>query len=42
MEWGGPGWLIIAAVVAAAAIGIRPAAHAAERHLAREAAPVPS
>jgi hypothetical protein len=42
MEWGGPGWLIIAAVVAGAAIGIRPAAHAAERHLAREAAPVPS
>ncbi len=42
MEWGGPGWLVIAAVVVAAAVGIRPAARAAERQLAREAAPVPS
>ena len=42
MEWGGPGWLVIAAIVAAAAIAIHPATRAAERHLAREAAPVPS
>ena len=40
MEWGTPGWLIIAAIVLAAAVGIHPAARAAERHLAREATPV--
>jgi MFS family permease len=42
MEWGTPGWLIIAAIVAVAAIAIHPASRAAERHLALEAAPVPS
>jgi MFS family permease len=42
MEWGTPGWLIIAAIVAVAAIAIHPAARAAERHLALEATPVPS
>lgn len=34
MEWGAQGWLVIAAVVLVAAIGIHPAARAAERHLA--------
>jgi MFS family permease len=41
IEWGTPGWLVIATIVVLAAIGIHPAARAAERHLAREAAPVP-
>jgi MFS family permease len=35
MQWGGPGWLVIAAIVVVAAVAITPAAHAAERHLAR-------
>jgi len=39
MEWGTEGWLIIAAIVVAAAVGIHPAARAAERHLTRDAAP---
>jgi MFS family permease len=42
MEWGTPGWLLIAAIVLAAAVGIHPAARAAERHLVREAAPAGS
>jgi MFS family permease len=42
MEWGTPGWLVIAAIVAVAAIAIHPAARAAERHLAQEAAAVPT
>jgi MFS family permease len=33
MEWGTPGWLVIAAIVLVAAILIHPAARAAERHL---------
>ena len=41
MEWGTPGWLLIAAVVVVAAIAIHPASRAAERHLARAAVPVP-
>jgi MFS family permease len=36
MEWGTPGWLVIAAVVAVAAIVNHPASRAAERHLARQ------
>jgi MFS family permease len=36
MEWGTPGWLLIAAIVLGAAVGIHPAARAAERHLVRE------
>ncbi|MDX6374075.1 MAG: hypothetical protein QOD98_3063 [Nocardioidaceae bacterium] len=40
MEWGTPGWLVIAAIVAVAAIAIHPAARAAERHLALEATTV--
>ena len=39
MEWGTPGWLVIAAIVLLAAVAVHPAARAAERHLAREAAP---
>lgn len=31
MHWGAPGWLLIAAVIAVAAVAIRPAARAAER-----------
>jgi len=40
MEWGTPGWLVIAAIVLVAAVGIHPSARAAERHLARVADPV--
>ena len=36
MEWGTPGWLVIAAIVVVAAIVNHPASHAAERYLARE------
>jgi hypothetical protein len=43
MEWGTPGWLLIAAIVVAAAVAIHPAARAAERHLALDAAaPAPA
>jgi MFS family permease len=45
MEWGAQGWLVIAAIVVAAAIGIHPAARAAERYLEREtsgSAPAPA
>jgi MFS family permease len=38
MEWGTPGWLVIAAIVGAAALAIHPSARAAERHLDRQAA----
>jgi MFS family permease len=37
MEWGTPGWLVIAAIVILAAIGIHPSARAAERYLERTA-----
>ncbi len=36
MEWGTPGWLVIAGVVVVAAVAIHPAARLAERHLARQ------
>ena len=36
MEWGGPGWAVIAAIVVVAAIAIHPSARAAERYLVRE------
>jgi MFS family permease len=36
MKWGTEGWLLIAAIVLAAAIGIHPAARAAERYLTRD------
>jgi len=39
MEWGGPGWLVIAAIVVIGAIAAHPTARAAERHLARLAEP---
>jgi hypothetical protein len=35
MEWGTPGWLVIAGIVVLAAIGVHPASRAAERYLAR-------
>ncbi|UUW91715.1 MFS transporter [Nocardioides sp. WV_118_6] len=35
MEWGTPGWIVIATIVAVAAVAIHPAARAAERHLTR-------
>ncbi|GAB7005877.1 hypothetical protein JCM18899A_33500 [Nocardioides sp. AN3] len=37
MTLGAPGWVIIALIVLAAAVGIGPASHAAERYLARSA-----
>jgi MFS family permease len=41
MEWGAQGWLVIAAIVVVAAIGIHPSTRAAERYLARTAVPDP-
>jgi hypothetical protein len=41
MEQGSEGWLVIAAIVVVAAIGIHPSSRAAERYLARTA-PVPA
>jgi MFS family permease len=35
MTWGAPGWVVIAAIVLVAAIGIGPSSRAAERYLAR-------
>jgi MFS family permease len=40
MTWGAPGWILIAAIVVVAAIGIGPSSHAAERYLVRAKAPV--
>jgi MFS family permease len=39
MEWGTPGWIVIAAIVLVAAVGVHPSAHAAERYLTRTSAP---
>jgi MFS family permease len=39
MEWGTPGWLVIAGIIVAATLGMAPSARAAERHLARTAQP---
>jgi MFS family permease len=39
MTWGAPGWLVIAAIVVVAAVGIGPSARAAERYLARTRQP---
>lgn len=39
IRWGTPGWLVIAAIVALAAVGLPPAARAAERHLQQQTAP---
>ncbi len=38
MSWGTTGWLVIAAIVTIAGIGIHPAARAAERTLATRTA----
>jgi MFS family permease len=35
MEWGGPGWLVIAVIVLVAVVGLHPAARLAERHVHR-------
>ena len=40
MSWGAPGWLLIAAVIVAAAALLPAATRAAERHLARAGVPV--
>ncbi len=40
MEWGTPGWLVIAAIVTLAAIANHPASRAAERYLVRESVTV--
>jgi MFS family permease len=42
MEWGTPGWLVIAGIIVVAAVAIHPASHAAERHLAREPETAPT
>jgi MFS family permease len=42
MEWGAQGWLVVAAIVVAAAIAIHPSARAAERYLERETAAAPA
>jgi MFS family permease len=40
LEWGAPGWAVIAVVAVAAAVVSHPAARAAERHLEKVGAPV--
>ncbi|NYG54126.1 MFS transporter [Nocardioides perillae] len=40
LEWGTPGWVVIAAIGVAAAVVAHPAARAAQRHLERVGAPV--
>ena len=40
LEWGPPGWAIIAVIAVAAAVASHPAARAAERHLVKVGAPV--
>lgn len=40
LEWGTPGWAVIAAIAVVAAVAAHPAARAAERHLVRVGAPV--
>ncbi|MCW2796792.1 MFS transporter [Nocardioides sp.] len=42
MEWGTPGWLVIAGIVIVAALGMAPSARAAERYLARESGDRPA
>ncbi|MBF4766465.1 MFS transporter [Nocardioides agariphilus] len=39
MTWGAPGWVVIAAIVLVAALGIGPSSHAAERYLERSRTP---
>jgi MFS family permease len=40
MSWGPPGWIVIAAIVVVAALGIGPSSYAAQRYLVRMKAPV--
>lgn len=40
LEWGAPGWGVIAVIAVAAAVACHPAARAAERHLVKVGAPV--
>ncbi|WP_245154772.1 MFS transporter [Nocardioides sp. 1609] len=40
LEWGAPGWGVIAVIAVAAALASHPAARAAERHLVKVGAPV--
>ena len=42
MEWGPTGWIVIAATVVIASLGMGPSARAAERFLARDTAPHPA
>jgi len=42
MHWGALGWLTIAGIIAVAAVGVHPAARAADRFLARTAVPIPA
>lgn len=42
LQWGAPGWIVIAAIGVAAAVAAHPAARAAERYLIRVGAPVGS
>lgn len=42
MEWGTTGWLLIAGIVVAATLGLRPSARAAERYLQRDHALAPA
>ncbi len=42
MEWGTPGWLVIAGIVVLATIGIHPSARAAGRFLSRESTAAPA
>ena len=42
MTWGAPGWIVIAAIVVVAALGIGPSSYAAERYLARQQAAAPA
>jgi len=42
LQWGTPGWAVIAAIAVTAAAVAHPAARAAERHLEAVAAPVPA
>ncbi|UMG93839.1 MFS transporter [Nocardioides sp. TF02-7] len=42
MEWGTPGWLVIAAIVVVAAVAIHPASRMAERHLRQQGVAVPA
>jgi hypothetical protein len=42
LQWGAPGWAVIAAIAVAAAIVAHPAAHAAQRYLQRAGAVDPT